>query len=255
MKEAVHGDYLSQMKRWHGGKLIPNPDERRSLVVGVDKNNIGEAVAQRLLDDGHNVIHPPRRELDVTSVTECEDAFFRYEPDTLVLANGETHMDWIEDYPVEEMRNVVDDSLVGSMIATREFVRATINEPVHKHIVYIGSMAHRGVLNASAPYCAAKAGLNHFAHCMGWELTPKGYSVFVVHPSNTLGTPMTEKTIKLIQHYRGLGRDEAEAYWSSINLKDRWLRPEDVADTVSHLVSGRAPYQTGTAIELSGGQR
>lgn len=256
-KEAVHGSYLEQMKAEHGSK--PLPDRRKAVVVGSDRfaGNIGSAIAERFEDDGFEVLDPSMRELNVTvdhSLTKHLQEGDRT-PDTLVLCNGHTHMDWIEDYSPVEVWRVINHSLIGSIKATTEFVKETIEDPWHKHIVYIGSMAAKGVLNASAPYCAAKAGLQHFVKCMGWELTPKGYSVFVVNPSNTEGTPMTERTIRLIEQYRNMSRPEAEAYWASINLKDRWLAPVDIADTVAYLVSGRAAYQSGTAIDLSGGQR
>jgi NAD(P)-dependent dehydrogenase (short-subunit alcohol dehydrogenase family) len=259
-KEAVHGSYLEQMKAEHGYK--PLPKDRRALVVGsnrfdgADYPNIGAAIADRFDDDGFEVYDPALRDLDVRYEGQVAK-FLREHPytDTLVLCNGYTYMDWIEEYPATEMRRVLDCSLLGSMVATSEFVQDTINDPHHKHIVYIGSMAAKGVLNASAPYCAAKAGLQHFAKCMGWELTPKGYSVFVVNPSNTEGTPMTERTILHIMRYRGIDRAAAEAYWASINLKTEWLLPPNIAATVRYLVSGAAAYQSGTAIDLSGGQR
>jgi NAD(P)-dependent dehydrogenase (short-subunit alcohol dehydrogenase family) len=255
-KEAVHGSYLEQMKAEHGSK--PMPKHRRALIIGSDRrgHNIGAAIAQRFEDDGFEVLDPPMDEVDVRfpgRIGGVCDSFPGI--DTLVLANGYTYMDWIENYPADEARRVIECSLLGSIIATQEFVECTIDDPHHKHIVYIGSMAAKGVLNASAPYCAAKAGLQHFAKCMGWELTPKGYSVFVVNPSNTAGTPMTERTIQLIMRYRKLNRQEAEAYWASINLKNEWLLPPNIAATVRYLVSGAAAYQSGTAIDLSGGQR
>jgi NAD(P)-dependent dehydrogenase (short-subunit alcohol dehydrogenase family) len=254
MKEAVHADYLDHWKE--ATKDYTVATRRIAIVVGAEHaSSIGAAIAYELVQSEYDVVTPTKAQLNVTYADEVRRFLHNYPADTLILANGTTHMDWIEDYPEREMERVVGDTLTGSMIATSEFVRATINNQYLKYIVYIGSMAHRGVLNASAPYCAAKAGLNHFARCMGWELTPKGYRVFVVHPSNTIGTPMTEETIRHIMRYRGLNRQDAEAYWASINLMPEWLHPEDIARTVRHLVSGSCDYQSGTAIELSGGQR
>jgi hypothetical protein len=90
---------------------------------------------------------------------------------------------------------------------------------------------------------------------MGWELTPKGYDVFCVHPSNTEGTPMTRKTIEEIMKYRGIPRDEATAYWGSLNLKDHWLQITEIGEIVRFLLSGHACHMSGTQVELSGGQR
>ncbi len=263
-KEALHNTYLELLKAAHAHK--PQRDHRVALVIGSNSGdmfkddvlpNIGQAIAGELRQSAYVVHEPLAHELDVVLPGQMSGylAGLHDIPDTLILSNGYTHMDWIEHYDAEEMYNVLHNNLGGSMVATSEFVASTINDPWRKHIVYIGSMAAKGVLNASAPYCAAKAGLNHFVKCMGWELTPKGYSVFIINPSNTAGTPMTEKTIQLIMHYRGLERDEAEAYWASINLMPRWLGPDDIAGVAKFLVSGHAAYASGTAIDLSGGQR
>jgi ketoreductase len=116
-------------------------------------------------------------------------------------------------------------------------------------------MAYKAVLNGSSPYCAAKAGLAHFARCLAWELAPKAFDVFCVHPSNTKGTPMTEETIKGLMRYRGLDRKEAEAYWGAVLPKWQWLLPENIADLVSFLVSGKAEYLSGANLDMAGGQR
>lgn len=258
-KEQVHASYLDEMKALHAGKVPPA--NRVALVIGSNANrneprNIGYHIARRLEADGFNVLDPPMSELNAGVDSHWTRFFESFSgTDTLVLANGWTHMDWIENYPSDQFWRVIDNTLIASMKGTSHFVRNTIDDPWQKHIVYIGSMAHGAVLNASAPYCAAKAGLHAFCKCMGWELTPKGYNVGIVHPSNTEGTPMTERTIKLLMRYRHLTRAQAEGYWGSINLKEGWLQPEDIAETVSYMVSGKNQYMSGRALELSGGQR
>jgi NAD(P)-dependent dehydrogenase (short-subunit alcohol dehydrogenase family) len=126
-----------------------------------------------------------------------------------------------------------------------------------KHIVYIGSMAYTKVLNASAPYCAAKAGLAHFSRCMAWELGPKGYRVFTVHPGNVVNTPMTEETIDGIARYREMEHDEdAEAYWASDEPSMGFLHRNDVAVWVEKLVcEPNLAHASGSQIELAGGMR
>lgn len=254
MKDAIAASYCREMMQRHAEKPMPAP--RHAIVVGVDPGNIGDAIAARLLKDGINVWACNKSTVDVRQPKSVSYALNRQKDcDTLILCNGITHLDWIEDQPPDVVEDVISATLTGSIIATSGFVRHTLHKPFHKHLVFIGSMAYNHVLNASAPYCAAKAGLAHFTRCMGWELAPKGYSVFCVHPSNTEGTPMTEETIRGLMRYRRLTRVQAEAYWGAVNVQPRWLQASDVAETVSHLVSGRARYLTGTNLELSGGQR
>lgn len=252
VKEATHSRYLEDQLAKHGGKGLAY--NRHALVIGAEGKNIGSAIANELDTLGWSVEAPWRGDLDLTVPPDL-DAQDWSQFDTLVLANGYTHMDWIEDQPDDQVFRVLADSLLASMLATRRFVEATIDADYRKYILYIGSMAHRSVLNASAPYCAAKAGLHQYARCAGWELTPKGYRVFIIHPSNTKDTPMTEATIEGIMRVRGVDRDAAERYWASINLMPEWLTADAIARTAGEVLSGSHDYLSGTAIEMTGGQR
>lgn len=255
MKDAISQDYTARMMHIHASKPLPDKP-RHATVVGAEPNNIGGAIARRLIDEQFNVHMVDRTTYDIRHPKAVSELLGRQpECDTLVLCNGVTHLDWIEEQGPEKIEEVISCTLTASIIATSGFVRHTLHKPFHKHLVFIGSMAHRAVLNGSSPYCAAKAGLAHFTRCMGWELAPKGYSVYCVHPSNTEGTPMTEATIQGLMRYRRLTREQAEAYWGAINVQPRWLQPDDIADTVAWLVSGEARYVSGTQIELPGGQR
>ena len=255
-RERVTKEEIS--KRYLEGARVDKPlaPQRSAVVIGAwPEGNIGHAIYKTLNEGGFVVRTPTKRDVDVRSAGSLETYFNSREVDTLILANGYTHLDWFEDYPTSEIYQVMSQTLTGSIVAAQKFVQATMFSPHRKYLVFVGSMAYRAVLTASAPYCAAKAGLAHLVQCLGWELTPKGYRVFGVHPSNVEGTPMTEETINGIMRYRGISRVDAENYWGAINLMPDWLHPEDVAEAVYNLVSGRADYQSGSNIELRGGQR
>jgi NAD(P)-dependent dehydrogenase (short-subunit alcohol dehydrogenase family) len=177
------------------------------------------------------------------------------EVDAIVNCCGFTNLAWIEDQPLASLRQTVEVNLIGAMQLTAEFVRQTITNRYLKHVIHIGSMAYNHVLNASAPYCASKAGLAHFVNCAAYELTPKGYRVHCVHPSNTEGTPMTAATIQGIMRYRNISSEEAVMYWAASNQMDRWLQPEDIANAVRWLLSDQADFWSGQQVELKGGNR
>jgi NAD(P)-dependent dehydrogenase (short-subunit alcohol dehydrogenase family) len=257
-KEAVSAGYTAQQLALHGSKTLRPLTDRRALVVGSDHHhNIGDAIARTLASYGMKVHAPERDALDLRNVEQFE-AFLRHgDPiDTLILSNGYTHLDWIEDMPIEKTYTVVGDSLVASITATSTFARVTMNDEHRKVLVFIGSMAYRSVLNGSAAYCAAKAGLAHFAKCVAWELSPKGFDVFCVNPGNTVDTPMAEKTIQDLMRYRHLSRGAAEAYWGAVNPRGAWLTTDAIADLVGKLVSGSiTPHLTGANLDLGGGVR
>lgn len=266
VKEEVGGRYIEQQKLIHNTSFNVWENQREAIVIGDDgESNIGFFISEQLKGDGMKVasthFYEHRPDFPVNNVFldaagSCGDYFRNHSnADTIVLCNGTTSMDWIEDQNLRNSKQVLEDILLGSINATSEFVRATINTTQTKYIVFIGSMAYRSVLNGSSVYCAAKAGLAQFMKCAAWELAPKGYRVFAVHPSNTYGTPMTEETIKGLMRYRNLNRQQAEAYWGACLPMDHWLSPGEIAKEVSHLVSGDADYLSGSNIEMAGGQR
>lgn len=262
MKEEIASSYLDTVKRNFGNVAeLLNTENRRALVVGADNpGSIGREVVKALSVAGFKEVWSPKRtDFDVRRYAKMKQWLWD-KPliDTLVLCHGVTHLAWFEDQMQEDIEHVVDVNLTGTMLALNAFVNRTMSERhVRKHIVVIGSMAHKNVLNASAPYCATKAGVAMLVRCLGWELTPKGYWIYGVHPSNVENTPMAEDTIQGIVEYRHIDHTAARAYWGALNLMPRWLRAGDVADVVAWLVQGSAAaaWQSGTNIELPGGQR
>lgn len=249
VKETVSSSYIAKQKAAHAFK--PLPFRRRVLITGAtNRDSIGAAIVARICKAGRVEVTGFVGDVRTDIPNQSWGAF-----DTVICCHGVAHLDWLEVCPEEKAREIVEVNLLASILITRAFVRATLASPHHKQLFFIGSMAHRSVLNGSAAYCASKAGLQHFARCAAWELAPKGYDVFCINPSNTEGTRMTEETIQGLMRYRDLDRGEAEAYWGATLPKARWLRPENVADLVAWLFVGNGEYLSGAALDLPGGQR
>lgn len=256
-KDQIHAEYLRAVKDGYGSFKTGDTESRSALVVGSNgRDNIGAAIANKLEREFFVQEVDASDNFDIRRWKDCRAVLADYKFDTLVLSHGVTRMDWIENQSPESMEEIVSTNLTGTAIMIGEFVKAAKDLRMRKKIVIIGSMASTAVLNASAVYCASKAGVAHLVRCLGWELTPKGFDVFGVHPSNTEGTPMTAQTIKEIKRYRFLSQREAEEYWGSINLKDRWLQPEDIASIVWELVTQSSfEWMSGQNLGLPGGQR
>lgn len=260
-KESIAAGYIED---WHARTrdwVVPDP--RQALVIGVDPGNIGAAIQESLCESDNEDGEPlfakvQNRNIETLNIAHIEivRSFPWHKYDTVVFANGETRLNWIEDQSCLDMVQVVRNKMEATMFGISEFVRQTIDQAWIKNIVVIGSMAYRSVLNGSAPYCAASAGLVHFARCAAWELAPKGYRVFIVNPSNTEGTPMTEATIKGLMKYRNLEREEAESYWGAVRALPRWLQVENIGEIVTALVTDdNFEWLSGTPLDLGGGLR
>lgn len=256
LKNEVSIGYTNDW-RLRTADYLPAP-QRNVLILGANEGNIGGGISQWMKMCGDKVRMMDKDELDLTWAGEVHEFFSKDKAagfDTLIVNAGITHLDWFENQSSDKIEEVIESTLIGPMLAANAWVKATMGYPVKKYLVFIGSMAYKAVLNGSAPYCAAKAGIAHLVECLGYELTPKGYRVFGVHPSNTQDGPMTETTIKGLMRYRGLSREEAKVYWSTGLLMPHQLHRQDIAQCVGWLTSGKADFMSGSNIELKGGQR
>ena len=247
IKNDISTAYLQTQRQHHSARAIRSP--ANVFITGDGKSgSIGERIRERLLQQQHIVLSC---DWDVRS-----SWFTDLQPfDVLILCHGVTHLEWFEATDMQAVQSIFDVNVVGSYRLAQRFVQHTLNEPYRKRIIMIGSMAHRMVLNGSAAYCASKAALAMLGRCMAWELAPKGYDVFVIHPSNTAGTPMTEETIQGLMRYRGLSRADAEAYWNDSPIRPAILSTDEIAELVLFLMGPHSSYLSGAPLELAGGQR
>lgn len=247
MKEKIQAEYLRQ---WGEYNARTRPLIRKALVIGASEGNIGQAIFDALP-------HDEKHSIDVSSfdITKNDGLFTTFLPDTLIICAGYSHLDWFERCPSAEARATFEINLIAPFFLAQDWVRRTMMEMpgALKTLIFIGSMAYRAILNGSAAYCASKAGLAHLSECLAWELAPKGFNVFCIHPSNTLDSPMSEKTIQGLMRYRGLTRTDAETYWSSVCPMPDFLTKSEIADMVLFLCEHG--YLAGSNIELKGAQR
>jgi NAD(P)-dependent dehydrogenase (short-subunit alcohol dehydrogenase family) len=249
-KFTLSNNYIDEQKSEHPAQV--KKSNRRAIVVGSDfTSNIGFHIGNKFTENGIHVKSFNKNIMDMISnylpINEDDDI--------LVLANGYTYLDWIENLNDSQISQMINDTFLASVRATNQFVQKTIKTHYKKYIIFIGSMAYKNVLNGSSVYCASKAAISHFSKCIAWELAPKGYNVVTINPSNTEGTPMTEETIRGLMRYRNLTEKEAKKYWGATLPKHNWLQPEEIADICSFFISGKADYMSGTQIDLAGGQR
>ena len=107
-----------------------------------------------------------------------------------------------------------------------------------------GLRAFPGVL----AYCVSKAGVDQLTRCAALELANKGIRVNAVNPG----------VIRTELHRRG-GMDE-KAYEAFVEHSktthplERIGNPEEVAELIVFLASGRSDWMTGTTISIDGGR-
>lgn len=238
-----------------------------ALVTGAGKG-IGEAIARALAREGARVIvndliaedagrvageiqREGREALPVRADVREEDevgAMFRRaretfgSPDILINNAGTRSPKPTEGTSLSEWDDVIDTSLKGAFLCTREAIPG-MKEKRYGKIINMSSMAgiSRALIGGAA-YSAAKAGLLGFTRHLANELAPWGITVNAICPGVTL-TPFI--------------RDNAPEGWLDKVIDatplGRLLEPEELAEAVLFLVSERARSVTGVGLVVDGG--
>jgi NAD(P)-dependent dehydrogenase (short-subunit alcohol dehydrogenase family) len=249
VKANVSSGYMSELHAEHSGKRYPTTNN--ILITGDKKpDSIGATIVGCL-----NCYTNYKLTSFYGDIRRCAISTNLHAHNALILCHGVMHLDWFENTPQEKIEEIFAVNVVGSIRLIQAFVRATLDSEERKRIIVIGSMAYNKVLNGSSIYCASKAAMAHFVRCIAWELGPKGYDVFAIHPSNVLDAPMSEETILGLMRYRNITRAAAEAYWNDGTFRDKPLTKWEIAELVHYLFTPTSAYLSGTQLELAGGAR
>jgi NAD(P)-dependent dehydrogenase (short-subunit alcohol dehydrogenase family) len=240
------------------------------IVTGASRG-IGAAIAQKLAEDGYGVVvnyaadtagaesvvsairgrggRATAVRADVAAPDAVADLFDRAQQEMGPLAalvnnagttGGQARID---EHDADELTRLMRVNVVGPMVCARHAVRAmsTAHGGTGGSIVNIASVAARALpgIPGFVPYEATKAAVVTFSRGLSNEVAPEGIRVNSVSPG-VIDTKMAAETP---------GAKQAAA---STPL-GRVGRPDEIADTVSWLVSPAASYVTGTDIIVSGG--
>ncbi len=149
--------------------------------------------------------------------------------------------------PDEEWQNALNLNFLSS-VRLDALLAPGMRERRSGMIVHIGSAATPTVAPPFLHYTAAKAALENYSRGLAAELAPFGIRVNTVSPGRT-ATPGGEATREQWARINeGPGQD------NTAPPLGRDGRPDDIADAVLFLVSGRASWLTGSSLVVDGGE-
>jgi 2-hydroxycyclohexanecarboxyl-CoA dehydrogenase len=124
--------------------------------------------------------------------------------------------------------------------------------------VFLASVAGQIGSQTDPPYSASKAANINFAQCLAKDLAPHGIRVNVVCPG-MVRTPLNERIWKAWNDQQPPAQQRSYDEWADDKVRAvaplaRWQQPEDIADMVVFLSSGRSRQITGQTINVDGGQ-
>ncbi|MGH3905106.1 MAG: beta-ketoacyl-ACP reductase [Pseudonocardiaceae bacterium] len=244
----------------------------RTAVVTGAARGIGAATAQRLGRDGFAVGVLDLDEhacaqtvqaievaggralavgVDVSDADQVQAAVTRVAdelgaPTVLVNNAGITRDNLLFKMTEQDWDSVIAVHLRGSFLMSRA-VQRHMTEATWGRIVNLsstGALGNRGQAN----YAAAKAGLQGFTKTLAIELGKFGVTVNAVAPG-FIATDMTRATAERI----GMSFEDLQQAAVTQIPVGRVGKPEDVAATVSFLVSEEAGFVSGQVIYVAGG--
>lgn len=160
----------------------------------------------------------------------------------------------MKDVELDEWDRVMNVNLKSTFLLSREIAKMMIRDGVEGgKIVSISSQASKIGERGNGVYCVSKAGMNMLTQVLALELAEHGICVNAVCP----GYVDTEM-MRLVWEKRGpIEGMTPEAYGRTlidqVPMK-RLAGPDEIADTMVFLSSGRSGYTTGQSVTVAGGR-
>jgi benzil reductase ((S)-benzoin forming) len=231
-------------------------DHHLTIITGASRG-MGLAMAEQLLDAGHDLLCISRRHNDelgrratglgrrceqwALDLAQPEAAATRLEvwlaaadPSRLrsaTLINNAGVLPRIAplaEIPATELATALRVDLEAPMVLTSAFLRATREWPAPRKVLNISSGLGRRAMASQAAYCAAKAGMDHFTRCVALEEAdrPRGARICSLAP----GVIDTDMQV----HLRSADASQFQDRGTFVGLKERGAlsSPADAAAKV-----------------------
>jgi meso-butanediol dehydrogenase/(S,S)-butanediol dehydrogenase/diacetyl reductase len=165
---------------------------------------------------------------------------------------GVSSMARVVDLTEDDWNFNMDVNAKGVFLCCQAEVRYWLGQRCGGSIVNTASMAGKKAAPLLAHYSASKFAVIGFTQALALETAGHGIRVNAVCPGY-VRTSMQEREVMWEAKLRGMTPDEVrQDYLRAIPL-GRLEEPEDVARVVVFLLSDRAAYMTGQAINVTGG--
>jgi NAD(P)-dependent dehydrogenase (short-subunit alcohol dehydrogenase family) len=229
-----------------------------AVVTGAGRG-LGSAIAQRLSDDGYDLLILDRSEEGLAAVAEQVGgrylvldvtdeqgmlALGEAAPNCTVLVNNAaiTPFGSMLEVSAADVLRVFEVNVVGSLTATRALA-PVMERNAGGSIVNLSSITARSFPVGTSSYPLSKAAVEQMTRGMAVELGPRGIRVNAVAP----GTVPTEGSH---EHY---GDDDLLRRRAAVLPLQRLGSPQDIAAVVSFLCSPEAGWVTGQVLAVDGG--
>ena len=170
----------------------------------------------------------------------------------LVCSAGIAKSGATESFDTDLWKEILDVNVNGSF----HFVKACLPHMLQEKrgaICLISSTAGLYGYSHTAAYCASKHALVGMAKSLAVEHGKNGIVSVAICPG-FVESEMTTRSIRSLAARRGFTEAEARERIARVNPQRRIMPPEEVAETVAFICSGKASSLSGNPLVLSGGE-
>jgi NAD(P)-dependent dehydrogenase (short-subunit alcohol dehydrogenase family) len=211
-----------------------------------------ERVAAEVREGGGQAIAAPAdvgsRESAQAAIAAAVD--WRGGIDLLVNGAGVGDSGRVGDEPLERWEETLRVNLTGAFLCTQLALPHLIER--RGAVVNVASVNAFRAGPGWTSYCVSKAGLVMLTKCTAADYGRQGVRANAVCPG-WVRTPMGDSDMDEVGRVRGIDRAEAYAWSHRMNPLGRPAEPEEVANVIAFLASGRASYVNGASLLVDGG--
>ncbi len=173
---------------------------KRCILISGASSGIGRATAERLLDEGHQVIGIGRDfekcdfnnqqftaiELDMGNIKKLPDELTQLnkqypEIDTLINCAGQGRFGSLEEFSYKQIYKLIDLNFTSHAFVCRAFM-PSLKKKTHSNIIFLGSEAALEGTQKGSIYCASKFALRGFAQALRAECANSGVHISIINP-------------------------------------------------------------------------
>jgi glucose 1-dehydrogenase len=147
------------------------------------------------------------------------------------------------DYPLDELRKILDVNLIGPFLMSQAAARQMIKQGRGGRLINVSSVHEDLPMPTNSAYCASKGGLRMLARTIAVELAKDNITVNNIGPG-AVYTPIDADVE---------AKPEVERSLMGEVPLNRWGKPEEIAGLAVYLASDEAGYVTGSTYFIDGG--
>jgi benzil reductase ((S)-benzoin forming) len=237
------------------------------LITGTSKG-IGEALTQKILQEGNMVLGISRKRSDTLKSTnyfhlsfdltetsrinqiieKANEIVDKQSFDFVCLINNAAAVEpigSIEKCPPTEIVSHVKLGLVAPMLLTSMFIKRFTGEKIRKKVVFISSGVALTPFADSSIYCSSKAGINMLAQCVGLEQKDKEHGFEVI----SIGPGMVDTSMQLAIRSKTSDEFAMADFFKQAFEDGKLQKPSKVAEKIYLIL--RNKYEQGIYVSVS----